>query len=153
MAIIRFTDRPFFRNPWLDIERLRRDMDMMMHGLGTDEPGQYVGGEVYPALNISEDSDNVYVRAEVPGVAGVDLDISVEGETLILKGERRACSTDETLSYHRREIECGSFSRAITLPTRIQVDKVKAKSSNGLLIVTLPKAEEAKPKQISVKVD
>jgi HSP20 family protein len=111
------------------------------------------GGGVYPPLDISDDADNVYVRAEVPGIAGSDLQLSVEGETLVIKGERKASAADEKLSFHRREIECGSFSRAITLPTRVQTDKVQAKSVDGILTITLPKAEEVKPKQIMVKVD
>lgn len=153
MAIIRF-DRPFFRSPMSDFERMRRDMNGLMRAFGGNEDFPPVpGGGVYPALNISDDANNVYVRAEVPGIAASDLRLAIEGETLVIKGERKACAADEKLSYHRREIECGSFSRAITLPTRVQTDKVQAKSVDGILTITLPKAEEVKPKQITVKVD
>jgi HSP20 family protein len=151
MAIIRFTDRPFFRNPWTDFERMRRELDSFGRWFEGDLPGAG-SAEVYPALNISEDKDNVYVRAEVPGVPPVELEISVEGETLIIKGERKACPADEKTSFHRREIECGRFSRAVTLPTRVKVEKIGAASKNGILKITLPKAEEVKPRQIKVDV-
>ncbi|OIP45807.1 MAG: heat-shock protein Hsp20 [Deltaproteobacteria bacterium CG_4_10_14_3_um_filter_60_8] len=152
MAIIRF-DRPVFRSPMSEFERMRRDMNALMRVVGgyEDFPALPAGG-VYPALNISEDTDNVYVRAEAPGIAATDLQLSVEGETMVIKGERKACAADEKLSFHRREIECGSFSRAITLPTRVRTDKVQAKSVDGILTITLPKAEEVKPKKITVNV-
>ncbi len=151
MAIIRFSDRPFFRNPWIDFERMRREMDSFSKWFEGDVSGSGTA-EVYPALNISEDKENVFVRAEVPGVPPAELDISVEGETLIIKGERKACITDEKTSFHRREIECGRFSRAITLPTRVNVETINAASKNGILTITLPKAEEVKPRQIKVDV-
>lgn len=150
MAIIRFVDRPFFRNPWADLERMRRDMDALFKDFSADAGG-YGGATVYPALNISEDAGNIYVRAEIPGVGAADLDISVENQTLTLKGERKACTAAERASYHRREIECGRFNRAISLPTRVEVEKVTAKSTNGILTITLPKAGEVKPRQIAVK--
>jgi len=68
-----------------------------------------------------------------------DLHISLEGETLTIKGERPLCEGDQSVSYHRREIDCGSFSRAISLPCRIDVAKVAATSKNGILTITLPR--------------
>ena len=150
MAIVRFTDRPFFGNPWAEFERMRREMDSLRRWFSGDFPT--VATAVYPALNISEDQDNIYVRAEVPGVMPADLDISVEGETLLVKGERKPCTGEGEVSYHRREIECGSFSRAVTLPIRVLVEKISAASKDGILTITLPKAEEVKPKQIKVDV-
>ncbi|HSR36757.1 MAG TPA: Hsp20/alpha crystallin family protein [Desulfurivibrionaceae bacterium] len=150
MAIIRLTDRPFFRNPWTDFERMRREFDTLFQGLA----GEYAGrpaGTVYPALNISEDANVLYVRAEIPGVKATDLDISVEGDTLTISGERATCPKDQKLSYHRREIECGRFSRAITLPTKVNPDQVRAGFVNGVLTITLPKAEAVKPRKIEIK--
>ena len=150
MAIIRFTDRPLFRNPWADFERMRREFDSLFQGLATEYPRR-AGANVFPALNISEDAQALYVRAEIPGVKGADLDISVEGDTLTISGERTTCPADIKLSYHRREIECGRFSRAITLPARVDHNKVGAQYQNGILTITLPKAEEAKPRKIEIK--
>ncbi len=150
MAIIRFGDRPFFRNPWADFERMRRELDTMFEGVAQDLSGRFAP-TVFPALNISEDSSTIYIRAEIPGVPAADLDISIEGDTLTIKGERGSCGKDEAQgSYHRRELDCGSFSRAVTLPTRINVDKVAANSQDGILTIILPKADEVKPRQISI---
>ncbi|MEJ2034190.1 MAG: Hsp20/alpha crystallin family protein [Deltaproteobacteria bacterium] len=152
MALIRFEERPFFRNPWLEFERMRRDIESLMRGFEYGTAGAPAAA-VFPAMNLTEDNDYVYVNAEVPGIAASDLDISVEGDTLIIKGERKAEATGEKVSYHRREIERGRFSRAITLPTKVDTTKVEAKTVDGVLYVTLPKAEEVKPKQIKVDVE
>ncbi len=151
MAIIRFWDKPFRHNPWTDFERMRREMDRLSRDY-THEPYMQSRATVYPAMNISEDADNIYVQAEIPGVDPKALKISVEGETLNLEGERKAEVISEKHSFHRREIEHGSFNRAITLPNRINIDKVEAKAVDGIILITLPKAEEVKPKTISVKV-
>ena len=151
MAIIRFSDRPFFRSPWSEFERMRRDMDVLLQSL-SGESGRSEA-MVYPLLNIFEDKENIYVHGEVPGVMPKDLDVSVEGETLIIKGERKPCmAEDENPSWHRREIQCGTFSRAITLPTKVNTDKVEAKVVDGILSVTIAKAEEVKPRQVEIKV-
>ncbi|MDH4320558.1 MAG: Hsp20/alpha crystallin family protein [Desulfobulbaceae bacterium] len=150
MAIIRFGDRPFFRSPWSEFERMRRDMDALL---------QYWGGEggrgeamVYPLLNIFEDKDNIYIYGEVPGVLPENLDVSVEGETLIIKGERKPWQAGEDVSFHRREIQCGTFSRAISLPTKVNTGRVEARVIDGILSVTIAKAEEVKPRQVEIKV-
>jgi HSP20 family protein len=153
MAVIRFEERPFFRNPWLEFERMRRDIESLMRGFEYGSTGAPGAAAVFPAMNVTEDSDHVYVNAEVPGISPSDLDISVEGNTLIVKGERKAEATGEKVSYHRREIERGRFSRAVTLPTKVDTTKVEAKTVDGILHVAMPKSEEVKPKQIKVEVD
>ncbi|MBU4117182.1 MAG: Hsp20/alpha crystallin family protein [Proteobacteria bacterium] len=151
MAIVRFADQKLFRNPWADFERMRRELDALFQGTG-GESGRRVGGTVFPALNISEDSGHIYVRGEIPGVPASEVEISIEGDTLTIRGERKTCTADEKHSYHRRELQCGRFSRAVTLPTKVQVDKVEAKASNGIITITLPKAEAVLPRQIKVNV-
>ncbi|MBU0729334.1 MAG: Hsp20/alpha crystallin family protein [Proteobacteria bacterium] len=151
MAIIRFMDRPF-HNPWADFEKMRREMERLSSG-GADDYGFLPRVTVYPAINISEDENTVLVRAEVPGVDPADLDISIEGETLTIKGERKSSTAGQKHSYHRREIETGRFSRAVTLPTKINLEKIEAKTLDGLMTITLPKAEEVKPRKITVRVD
>lgn len=148
MAIIRFGNSPFFRNPWAEFDRVRRDFDSVFQGLDQYR-GRY-SPTVFPSLNISEDSSSIYVQAEVPGVAAKSINIAVEGDTLNISGERMTCPKDEKLSYHRRELECGSFNRSVTLPCRVDIEKIQAKAANGILLITLPKAEEAKPRQIKV---
>ena len=88
-------------------------------------------------VNVTEDPDNYYVRAELPGVKTDELGISVTGDTLTLSGERKLLEESEQASYHRREREAGSFSRVISLPSRLDVDKVKAHAEDGVLTVRL----------------
>lgn len=149
MAIVRFGDQRFFRNPWADFERMRRELDTLFQG-GEPSVARGMGATVFPALNISEDSGNIFVMAEIPGVPAQEVEISMEGDTLTISGERRTCPTEEKLSYHRRELECGRFSRAVILPAKIQMDKASAVSADGIITITLPKVEETKPRQIRV---
>jgi HSP20 family protein len=106
---------------------------------------------VFPLLNLTEDKNSYFVRAELPGIKANELDISVTGNTLSISGERKIAAEREGAKYHRREREAGSFSRVITLPGQIDTAKVEADSTNGVLTVVLPKAEVLKSKQITVK--
>ncbi len=152
MALLRWSDQGDLFRPFeemeREMERLRREMDRLFTGFRGIRPLR-VG--VFPLLNVSEDKDNLYVRAELPGIQPSDLEISVEGDTLTLRGERKSPEAEANVSYHRREREFGRFRRSLTLPTRIDVDKVEAVFQNGILKITLPKAEEVRPKQITVK--
>jgi HSP20 family protein len=106
--------------------------------------------DVFPHVNISEDADNLYVHSELPGMLPDEIDISVEGDTVTLRGERKL-PVAENVSYHRREREAGRFRRIFSLPFRVNADAVSAVFKDGVLKITLPKAEEAKPKQIQIK--
>ncbi|RLC24890.1 MAG: Hsp20/alpha crystallin family protein [Deltaproteobacteria bacterium] len=137
-------------DPFEELGRMRREMDRLMEGLTRSLPGDGSAG-VFPLINLTEDMDNFYVRAELPGMAADDLEISVTGNSLSISGERKIPVEDENAVYHRREREAGKFSRMISLPSEIDTGKVEAVSTDGLLTITLPKAEAAKPKQITVK--
>ncbi len=152
MAFIRFTDRPAFRNPWAEFERIRQGLDELSRSYAEKGRAQ-LRANVYPPLNISEEADKMVVTAEIPGVRSEDLEISLEGETLSIQGKRSSRQDDFTISYHRREIESGSFSRAVSLPVKVDVERVSAKLVNGILTVTLMKAAEATPRQIKVNAD
>jgi HSP20 family protein len=102
-------------------------------------------------MNVTEDKDNYYVRAELPGLKADELDITVTGDTLSISGERKLPVEDEKAQYHRREREAGRFSRIVSLPDQVDTGKVEARCADGILTVLLPKAEAAKPKQIAVK--
>jgi HSP20 family protein len=104
---------------------------------------------VFPLINLTEDKNKYYVRAELPGVKGDELDIQATANNLAISGKRNIAA-EEGARYHRREREAGTFSRMIVLPGEIDTDKVEAKLENGILNVVVPKAEAAKPKQISV---
>jgi HSP20 family protein len=105
---------------------------------------------VFPLTNLTEDKNKYYIRAELPGVKGEELDIQVTGKNLAISGERKIAAAEEGARYHRREREAGSFSRMIGLPGEIDADNVEANLENGILTIAISKAEIAKPKQISV---
>ncbi len=107
---------------------------------------------VFPPVNIYEDSENLYLTAELPGMEAKDIEIHAESDSIQLKGERKIESEGEKVCYHRRERESGSFNKKITLQTRIATDKVTAAVNDGVLKITLPKAEEAKPRKVEIKV-
>jgi len=148
MLMRRLTSWPTrdWSSPFDELERMRRQMDWLSEGL---TKGPSAG--VFPLMNVTEDKDGYYIRAELPGLKADELDISVTGDTLSISGERKLPAEDKKAQYHRREREAGKFSRIVTLPSQIDTGKVEAKCAEGVLTVVLPKAEAAKPKQISVK--
>ena len=103
-----------------------------------------------PALDVHEDKDAYTISAELPGMKREDIEVSIQEGTLVISGERKSESVGEETEVHRQERYFGKFSRALTLPTAVAGDKVKATYKDGILSVVLPKAEEAKPKQIAV---
>ena len=103
-----------------------------------------------PALDVQENKDNYTIRVELPGLRREDIEVGLEDGTLTISGERKTETPAEGTEVHRQERFYGKFSRAITLPTAVTADKVKAQYKDGILTVTLAKAEEAKPKQIIV---
>ena len=137
------------RSPFEELHRMRQLMDRMLES--SEAPYQQASAGVFPLINLTEDKDKYYVRAELPGVKGDELDIQVTGNNLAISGERKIAAEDEGARYHRREREAGTFSRMIGLPGEIDTDKVEANLENGILTVMVSKAEIAKPKQIIVK--
>jgi len=103
-----------------------------------------------PALDVHEDKDGYHIRVELPGMKREDIEVSLQNGALVISGERKTEEIKEGIEVHRQERYFGRFSRALTLPTAVAGDKVKALYKDGILTVTLPKAEEAKPKQIAV---
>ena len=144
-----------FREPGLDplreLEQLQRRMDRLFQNAFGLERSPWQGG-VYPLVNISEDRDHLYVRAELPGVKAESLEITVQDSSLILRGERKIPTEEKQVNYHRREREAGFFRRVVALPARIQADKVEATCKDGILSIKLAKPEEVKPRKIQVKM-
>ncbi len=152
MIIRRLSDWPSWRlrSPFDELDRIRRRMEQLSESL-TEGIYREPSAGVFPLINVTEDDDKFYVRAELPGVKSDELDISVTGDTLTIKGERKIPTENQKSIYHRREREAGSFSRIINLPTQIDTKKVEAKSANGVLTLLLSKAESAKARQIQIK--
>ena len=148
-----------FQSMFEELERMRRDMDRLFRWTdgGFLRPsvdfrpltaGVFPG--VFPLVNLTEDRDNYYVRAELPGLTTDDLNISVTGNNLSISGERKIPGEGDNVRYHRKEREAGSFSRMVSLPGEVNPDKVDASLRDGILTVTVAKSEKAKPKQITV---
>jgi HSP20 family protein len=146
MAIIRWQTPG---GPFDELERLRREMDRVFNDFSAG--GEPFFSRAYPAVNITEDTENYYVRGELPGIKSQDLDVSVVEGRLIIRGEQKLATEDKAASYHRREREGGFFRRIIALPVRVAPDKVSATIKNGVFTISLPKAEETKPRKITVK--
>ncbi len=139
-----------FGAPFADLEGMRRQMERLFETYG-DRPLARAGAGVFPAVNITEDADAFYVSAELPGVNSADLDLSVTANQVTLAGERKIPEEAADARYHRREREAGRFSRAVALPGEIDSDNVKARMVDGVLTVTISKAEKAKPRPIAVQ--
>ena len=138
-----------FKSPFEELYRMRQQLDQMFEDSAS--PHQRISAEVFPLINLTEDKNKYYIRAELPGVKGDEVDIQVTANNLSISGERKIGAEEEGARYHRREREAGTFSRMIGLPGDIDPDKVDAKLENGILTVEVSKAEAAKPKQITVK--
>jgi len=138
-----------------EMEILRREIDGAFRGFGMGsflEPSFLPGVSLqrFPQINLAQDQDKVYVEALVPGVNSKDLELTVMRGVLTLSGERKDEAVSER-TWHRRERGHGKFMRTVDLPCEVDVDQVVAKFENGVLLVTLPIQEKAKPKKISVK--
>ncbi len=106
-----------------------------------------------PALDVQEDKDNFVIRTELPGLKREDIEVSLHDGALIISGERKVEKVEEGVEIHRQERFYGKFQRALTLPTPVAAEKITAQYKDGVLTVTLPKVEEAKPKQIDISVN
>jgi HSP20 family protein len=139
-----------WRSPFEELDRMRREMDRLSEAFTGPLFREPLAG-VFPLMNMTEDPDNYYVRAELPGIKADELDISLTGNSLTVSGQRTIPEENEKARYHRREREAGKFSRVLGLPSPVDSSKVEASCVDGVLTVVLPKAEVAKPKQIAVK--
>jgi HSP20 family protein len=135
--------------PLAEINQLRNEMDRLFGRHGVRGNGR--SSRSYPALNIWESDDNLIVEAELPGFQMADLEMYVTaGNQLSIKGERKQPETTEG-TWHRQERGFGTFGRVVELPYQVDAEQVSAEFEHGVLRITLPKAEEAKPRKITVK--
>jgi len=150
MAIVRWEP---FRDLVAVQDRLNRIFDDTFRGnpRGSDEDWA-LGGQWAPSVDIFEHEGNLVLKAELPGVDPKDVDVRVENNVLTLRGERKFETEVKKEKYHRVERAYGTFSRSFTLPNVVDTEKIKADYKDGVLQVTLPQREEAKPKQIQVSV-
>ncbi len=139
-----------FRQPsiWQEMDQLQREMNRLFSATST---GRVINSPSYPAINIWTNDDGQLISAEMPGVKPDDIDIDVTGDALSISGVRNPDEAVKEARYHRRERSYGSFSRTIQLPFMVDTNKVEANFKNGILLITLPRAEADKPKKITIK--
>ncbi len=148
MAIVRRNDP--FRDLVALQDQLFRTFDAAYRGSREDE--QSMVATWSPLVDVFEDAEGITLKVELPEVEAKDVDIQVEGNTLMLKGERKLEREDKREGYHRIERTYGSFGRTFTLPNTVDVEHIRAESKDGVLKVFLPKKAETKPRQIKVGV-
>ena len=118
-----------------------------------DEEDWALGGSWAPVVDIYEQGGDIVLKAELPGIDPKNVDIRIENNVLTLRGERKVDQQVKRESYHRVERAYGAFTRSFTLPAVVDQERIKADYRDGVLSVTLPKREEAKPKQISISIN
>jgi len=146
MAIIRW-------RPIGEIDSFKREMDRMFDDFF--RPSSELSESSlswYPSVDVKETKDEFVISAEVPGMSKDDIKINISDNTLTIKGEKKEEKKEENHNYHRIERRFGTFQRSFTLPTQIEEKKVKASYKDGILTISMPKKEEAKPKEIPITV-
>ncbi|APG28449.1 hypothetical protein A7E78_11675 [Syntrophotalea acetylenivorans] len=146
----------FSKDLFREMELLRREIDDVFRGSAGRRmfdsvfmPG--IGQRGYPLINLHNDEDNLYVETLLPGVDPSELEMTVQQNTLTISGERHKAETPEKVVWHRRERGAGKFLRTVELPLDVKTDEVRAEYKDGLLRVTLPKAEAAKPTRVAIE--
>ena len=136
---------------WNDLFTTRREVDRVFDRF-FNQAGS-VAGPWVPVVDVRETADTIEVLAELPGLAAEDVDVNVENNILTIAGEKQqeVSAGDANAEYHLVERRCGRFERSFTLPRTVTADAIGAKFENGLLTVTLPKAEAAKPRRVEIK--
>ena len=141
--------------PFSNFDSMRREMDRLWDSLyeGTVERRAGEDSVWLPSVDISETKNDVVVKAELPGMDPKDIDITLSDGHLMIKGQKKHEKEEKDEDYHFVERSYGSFVRAVHLPKEVKHDKISASYKNGVLKVVLPKSEEAKTKELKIKVE
>ncbi len=137
--------------PFKELARLQDEMSRMLDERHMYRTGESVGWT--PACDIFEDEEGVMLRFDLAGVEAQDVDVRFENGVLTIRGERKLEHADRRDRYHRIELAYGTFTRSFALPGTVDAEKIRAEAKNGILVVSLPKRAEAKPRSIQVKVN
>ncbi len=136
--------------PFRELMEMRRDWDRLFDD-NFFRPAWTSNGHNAPLVDLYQTADEVHVKAAMPGIKPEDVDIQIHGDTLTIRAEAKQEEERNDATYHVREQRYQSYARSLTLPAPVKTDKAVAEVTDGILHITLPKAEEAKPKQITVK--
>jgi HSP20 family protein len=145
------------REPASGLSQLRREMDRLFEDFFAPiTPQSWWGrrlweGEWVPAVDVAETPEQITVKAELPGIDAKEIDISLTGDILTIKGEKKSEREEKKEDYHLVERNYGSFSRSLTLPAAVNAEKIDAKYEKGVLTITCPKKEPVTPKTIEIK--
>ncbi|RKY30318.1 MAG: Hsp20/alpha crystallin family protein [Candidatus Omnitrophota bacterium] len=151
MALIKWRGKEW--DPFKELLDLHRETDSLFDSSFATLPDRLAREGVWvPSVDVIEDKDNIIITADLPGVKQSDMDISVVGDTLSIKGERKQEVEVKEKHSHRIERFYGSFARTLTIPDYVDSSKISATYKDGILKLKLPKTEKAKPKQIKIDV-
>jgi HSP20 family protein len=152
MALTRWRGGPFEIDPFRNLMRMQDEINRLFDITMGRPFGERVAleGEWAPAIDVYEDANNVFVKAELPGLTDKDVDVNIVDNTLVIRGEKKKEEEKKEQNYYRIERSYGAFQRSIPLPNAVEPEKVKASFKGGVLEIEMPKKEEAKPKQIKV---
>lgn len=150
MALVRW-------RPFRDLVSIQDEVNRLYNDFFGRVPSRFEGdwnaSEWSPSVDISETKDDIVIKAEIPGLEKENIKISLQDNILTLKGEKKQEKEEKDTNFYRMERCYGSFTRSFNLPTTVQADKIKASYKDGILNITLPKAEEVKPKQIPIEIN
>ena len=155
MTLIPHKRKNWLSDPFSELESLQREMNKLFDFSFTRNPlggSTLLGGQWAPAIDVYESRDDILVKADLPGLTKDEIQVSVQNSNLIIKGEKKKDLEVKEENYFKTERFYGSFYRTVQLPAQVDSDKVDAKYEDGVLSLTLPKKEEAKPKQITIDV-
>jgi HSP20 family protein len=142
-----------YRDPggFFGLQRLNRSLDEAFAGMPSPEQGSVITSAWFAPTDVSEDADGIQIAMELPGVEPDDVRLSLENNILSIRGEKKHQSEQQNERAHRIERTYGTFERTFVLPSTVDPEKIEARYENGVLLVTIPKAERAKPREIRVK--
>jgi HSP20 family protein len=153
MAIERFVERrPVYWRPHFGLRGLQDEMNRIFSDF-FDETSETKFSQLTPSLDVVDGKDDIQVHVELPGIAREDVDISLKDDVLTVRGEKREKKEEKGENRYYVERSYGTFSRTVNLPARVRADQVKASYKDGVLEIKLPKAEEAKAREVHVDVE
>lgn len=135
-------------DPFDEMRRLQAQMNRLFENVGAPRTAQ-----VYPAINVWLSDSSVVVAAEMPGLSQNDIELTVQDDTLTIRGEHPQETKDDQVAWHRRERMTGSFARTVELPFRVDPEKVEARFSNGVLVVEMQRPEQDRPRRIAINAN
>jgi HSP20 family protein len=140
--------------PFTELSTFRREMDRLWDSFFGERPSARIWEREWaPSLDVSETKNNFVVKAEIPGMDAKDINISLTGDLLTIKGEKKQEREEKEEDYHLVERSYGAFSRSVRLPTEVESGKIEASYKNGILKIRLPKSEKGKAKEVKIKVE